>query len=66
MTVGTGPVWGTQAAISVNLIHAGGTEGARRRLTLVNICHVGGGEKSKKQSFLLEERPRPDGREILS
>lgn len=48
MTVGTGPVWWTQAAVSINLIHTGGTEGARRRLTLINICHGGGGGVRKK------------------
>lgn len=51
MTVGTGPVWWTQAAVSINLIHTGGTEGARRRLTLINICHGGGEKKVRKRAF---------------
>lgn len=58
MTVGTGPVWWTQAAISINLIHTSGTKGAWRRLTLINICHGGGGEKEvrRRASFWKKEQ----------
>lgn len=47
LAVGAKPVWCTQAAISIDLIHTSGAEGTWRGLTLINICQ-GGRARGKK------------------
>lgn len=53
--MGAGPVWWTQAAIPVDLIHTGGAEGTGRRLALINICDRGA-KRELREGSLLELR----------
>lgn len=55
LTLGTSSVWGTQAAISVDLIHTGGAKGTRRGLTLINVCHRGESKRWEMSPFWSKE-----------
>ena len=45
LTLGAGPLRGTEAAVAVDLVHAAGAQGAGRRLALVDVCSGGSGER---------------------
>lgn len=52
--MGSGPVRGAQAAISVDLVDTGRAEGTRGGLALINICHKG--EEQELRNGSLKER----------
>lgn len=52
------PVRWTQAAVPVDLVHAGGPEGARGRLALVNICQ-------RRRAAVRNKSAEPDRKQTL-
>lgn len=52
------PVRWTEAAVPVDLVHAGGPEGARGRLALVNICQ-------RRRAAVRNKSAEPDRKQTL-